>query len=141
VRDRLTPTKGVSDERDRRSMYGGIAAVISEILNIGAQKMPMIAYEFLKTFWPVLVGGAVCFIYWQIRCFRTFRTEKEEEFQKFLEVQNRRLEESLALRQQAIKDIWVHETHEWLAGELNERFNRIEQKLQLPKWDKRLYKL
>lgn len=69
-------------------VLSGIAsAAATWLLTIGATKMPAIASDFLSTFWPLLVGGVVGLIVWNVQFFKHYKKEKDAEFQSWLTAQ------------------------------------------------------
>jgi hypothetical protein len=128
-------------------LFGILTTVLGGWILAGVEKMlsPFL-FEFFKYMSPLIAGGVV---YLMVRTIQ-FHQEKHQMFQEvrhdvnreiliFKEALAKEVLSSIASRQEAIKNIWVQETHEWLAGEVDARFKRIEEQLKLAPWTKSLY--
>jgi len=58
-----------------------LQAVVNRMPNLG---LSALAWDFFKTFWPVIGGGMVFLIYWAIQFFRRFKSENEIAFNSWL---------------------------------------------------------
>ena len=62
----------------KRTLAGVFAGIILWLLKIGVSTMPDLAWDFLKTFWPVIGGGVVFLIYWAIQFLYKFKSDWTE---------------------------------------------------------------
>jgi len=132
----------------KRVISGLLAAIFFWILQAVVNRMPslswgLLAWDFFKTFWPVIGGGMVFLIYWAVQFFRRFKSENEKGFNSWLQAQElglqnwrtaheRWIKESVKTSDQQIKALIAQSNLEQkaFANEVQSRLTKMDEKFE-----------
>ena len=113
------------------AIIGGVmSAIIAKILAMGVSGMSEIALDFLKSFWPLIIGGIVFLVIRSIQFFYTLRRELEKKFQSWLSNNDKELEQ------------FRERYNELLSGHVDAHLKRADRNLKTSResYEKRLNK-
>jgi hypothetical protein len=90
--------------------------------------MPAIASDFLRTFWPLLVGGVVGLIVWNVQFFRHYKHEKDAELRSWVIQQEKNWEKNFSALADKRKSEWetAHAAIEGSHAIFERRLSRVE---------------
>ena len=101
------------------AIIGGIvSAIAAKMLLIGVNDMSEIVFDFLKSFWPLLVGGIVFLIIRDIQFFHTLRRQLEKQFKLWIIDKDKELGQ--------FREVY----NELLSGHVDEHLKRADRNLK-----------